>query len=310
MPDFLFFELRMPTLHEMNMLASFLKHIEVERGYSSHTVRSYGDDIRQFLNFYQPEASEVDFSQITHRHIRAWVVFLMSEGISERSINRKLSSLRTFFRYLKNQGAISSNPIVKVVPPKAGKRLPEFVPESDMEKLEADNLFPASFEGIRDNLIILLLYYSGIRLSELVGLSLSSIDTNSQTMKVLGKGNKERVVPLHPDIKPLIQRYIAARQEVVADGCSAFFITCKGKPIYPKLAYRVVNRYLSMVTPLQKRSPHVLRHTFATHLLNQGAELNAIKELLGHSNLLATQVYTHNTFEKLKRNYNQAHPRA
>lgn len=310
MPDFLFFELSMPILHEMNMLASFLKHIEVERGYSLHTVRSYGDDISQFLNFYQPEAGEVDFSKISHRHIRAWVVSLMSEGISERSINRKLSSLRAFFRYLKNQGTINSNPTSKVVPPKTGKRLPEFVPDADMEKLEAGNLFPTSFEGIRDCLIVFLFYYSGIRLSELVGLSLASIDANTQTMKVLGKGNKERIVPLHPDIKPLIQQYMVARLKVAGDGCNTFFVTSKGKPIYPKLVYRIVNHYLSIVTPLQKRSPHVLRHTFATHLLNQGADLNAIKELLGHSNLLATQVYTHNTFEKLKRNYNQAHPRA
>jgi len=292
------------------MLASFLKYLEIERGYSAYTLRSYGDDVRQFMLFCGLDPEKADYPSLTHRHVRAWVSNMISQGITPRSANRKLSSLRSFFKFLIREGVVKTNPLSKVVSPKISKRLPEFVPESDMNKLEPEVLFDNSFEGQRNLLIISLFYMTGMRLSELVGLKTDSISLASDSIRVIGKGNKERLIPIHPDLKPIINKYNDIRKEVDVNSSQSYFLTTKGEPVYPKLVYRVVKHYLSMITPLQKRSPHVLRHTFATHLLNQGADLNAIKELLGHANLSATQVYTHSTFEKLKRNYNQAHPRA
>ena len=292
------------------MLASFLKYLEIERGYSAYTLRSYGDDVRQFVLFCVLDPEKADYSLITHRHIRAWVSNMISQGVTPRSANRKLSSLRSFFKFLIREGVVKTNPLGKVVSPKISKRLPEFVPESDMNKLEPEVLFDNSFEGKRNFLIISLFYMTGMRSSELVGLRTDSLSFASDSIRVVGKGNKERLIPLHPDLKPIINKYNDVRKEVDINNSQSYFLTKKGEPVYPKLVYRVVKHYLSMITPLQKCSPHVLRHTFATHLLNQGADLNAIKELLGHANLSATQVYTHSTFEKLKRNYNQAHPRA
>ncbi|MCB8964567.1 MAG: tyrosine-type recombinase/integrase [Bacteroidales bacterium] len=292
------------------MLTAFLKYLEIERGYSAYTLRSYGDDVRQFMLFCGLNSLSAQYSTITHRHIRAWLSSMMESGITPRSANRKLSSLRLFFKYLMREGCITVNPTAKVVAPKVGKRLPEFVPESDMRKLQSDLLFDDSFEGQRNLLIVSLFYMTGMRLSELIGLTVNSISLESESIRVLGKGSKERIIPIHPDLKPLIARYGNLRKTVNTDGQQAFFLTAKGDPVYPKLVYRVVTHCLSLITPLKKQSPHVLRHTFATHLLNQGADLNAIKELLGHANLSATQIYTHSTFEKLKRSYNQAHPRA
>jgi len=294
----------------MDMLALFLKYLDIEKGYSSHTIRSYGDDLQSFFSFtgINP-ANTGSLEHISHRAIRAWMSSLVSQGLSTRSVNRKLSSLRTFFKYLLRQGVIASNPMKRVVSPKTSKRLPEFVPEADMVKLNTDDLFGDDFEGLRNRLIMTMFYFTGMRLSELVGLTLQSVDVDAMTIKVMGKGSKERIIPIHPELKDLVKEYLEERNKKFSDTVS-FFVTSKGKPVYPKLVYRVVNHYLTLITPLQKRSPHVLRHSFATHLLNKGADLNAIKELLGHSSLLATQVYTHSTFEKLKNNYNQAHPRA
>ena len=292
------------------MLASFLKYLEIERGYSAYTLRSYGDDARQFMLFCGFDPEMADYTSITHRHIRAWVSHLISQGITPRSANRKLSSLRSFFKFLIREGTVKTNPLSKVVSPKVSKRLPEFVPESDMQKFEPEVLFDSSYEGQRNILMISLFYMTGMRLSELVALKTDSISLASDSVKVIGKGSKERLIPIHPDLKPIINKYNEVRTDVDINNSKSYFLTVKGEPVYPKLVYRVVKHYLSMITPLQKRSPHVLRHTFATHLLNHGADLNAIKELLGHANLSATQVYTHSTFEKLKRNYNQAHPRA
>lgn len=294
----------------MNMLASFLKHLEIERGYSAYTLRSYGDDVRQFMLFCGFETEPPNYPSITHRHVRAWVSHLISQGITPRSANRKLSSLRSFFKFLIREGVVKTNPLSKVLSPKISKRLPEFVPDSDMQKFDTEVLFDNSFEGQRNLLIVSLLYMTGMRLSELVGLRVDSVNLASDSIRVIGKGNKERLIPLHPKLRPIIINYNSVRSKVDTKGSKAYFLTVKGEPVYSKLVYRVVKHYLSMITPLQKRSPHVLRHSFATHLLNQGADLNAIKELLGHASLSATQVYTHSTFEKLKRNYNQAHPRA
>lgn len=297
-------------MHSMDMLASFLKYLDIEKGYSSHTIRSYGDDLHAFFSYAGVNPANPDgIEHINHRAIRAWMSSLVSQGLSTRSVNRKLSSLRTFFKYLLRQGVIDNNPMKRVVSPKTSKRLPEFVPEADMAKLNSNDLFGDDFEGLRNRLIITMFYFTGMRLSELVGLTLQTVDVDKMAIKVLGKGSKERIIPIHPELKDLVMEYLEVRNDKFSDAVS-FFVTSKGKPVYPKLVYRVVNHYLTMITPLQKRSPHVLRHSFATHLLNKGAELNAIKELLGHSSLLATQVYTHSTLEKLKNNYNQAHPRA
>jgi len=292
------------------MLAAFLKYLDIERGYSPHTILSYGEDVEQFLVFLHFPPTQEQLKLINHRQIRSWIASLINSGISPRSVNRKLSSLRTFFKYLLKQGVVSTNPVNKVIAPKISKRLPEFVPDNDMAKFDYANLFPDTFEGVRDKLIIFMFYYTGMRLSELVGLQFDSLSIDTLSFRVIGKGNKERIIPIHPDLLPLISKYENVRNSEVNVQCSNLFVTKTGKPVYPKLVYRVVHNYLSLITPLHKKSPHVLRHSFATHLLNNGAELNALKELLGHANLSATQVYTHNTFEKLKRNYKQAHPRA
>jgi len=292
------------------MLAAFLKYLDIERGYSPHTILSYGEDVEQFLVFLHFSPTQEQLKLINHRQIRSWIASLVNSGISPRSVNRKLSSLRTFFKYLLKQGVVSTNPVNKVIAPKISKRLPEFVPDNDMAKFDYANLFPDTFEGVRDKLIIFMFYYTGMRLSELVGLQFDSLSIDTLSFRVTGKGNKERIIPIHPDLLPLISKYENVRNSEVNVQCSNLFVTKTGKPVYSKLVYRVVHNYLSLITPLHKKSPHVLRHSFATHLLNNGAELNALKELLGHANLSATQVYTHNTFEKLKRNYKQAHPRA
>ncbi|HPD96627.1 MAG TPA: tyrosine-type recombinase/integrase [Tenuifilaceae bacterium] len=297
-------------MHSKNMLAAFLKYLDIERGYSPHTILSYGEDVEQFLVFLHFSPTQEQLKLINHRQIRSWIASLVNSGISPRSVNRKLSSLRTFFKYLLKQGVVSTNPVNKVIAPKISKRLPEFVPDNDMAKFDYANLFPDTFEGVRDKLIIFMFYYTGMRLSELVGLQFDSLSIDTLSFRVIGKGNKERIIPIHPDLLPLISKYENVRNSEVNVQCSNLFVTKTGKPVYPKLVYRVVHNYLSLITPLHKKSPHVLRHSFATHLLNNGAELNALKELLGHANLSATQVYTHNTFEKLKRNYKQAHPRA
>jgi len=291
------------------MLTLFLKYLQVEKGYSAHTVRSYGDDVRQFFIFCGVE-TDTNF-QFTARQVRAWLSSIISKGLSARSANRKLSSLRSYFRFLQREGFIKTNPVERVISPKSGKRLPVFVSEKEMKSLLSPDFFTDDYTGFRDETIISLFYFTGLRLSELISLTVNSIDYASQTIKVKGKGNKERIIPLHPEILRLIKSYLDKRDDITKNNTvKSLFLTLQGKPLYPKLVYKIVNRHLSMVTTLEKKSPHVLRHTFATHLLNKGAELNAIKELLGHANLSATQIYTHSSFEKLKKAYNLAHPRA
>ena len=293
------------------MLASFLKYIKVEKGYSAHTVRSYGDDVKQFFSFCGLDPEKDSAVKITHRQVRYWLSSIISQGFTPRSANRKLSSLRTFFRYLQREGLIKTNPLTRIIPPKSGKRLPSFVGETEMKELLNTERFNDDYAGVRDQLILELFYFTGMRLSELVGLTVDKIDFSSLTIKVLGKGNKERILPMHPELSKLISNYLKVREEININKLEkTLFLTEKGKPIYPKLVYRIVRSNLSNLTTLEKKSPHVLRHTFATHLLNHGAELNAIKDLLGHANLSATQVYTHSSFEKLKKVYKQAHPRA
>lgn len=293
------------------MLNSFLTYIKVEKGYSAHTVRSYGDDVVQFLSFCSIDSESGKFDTITHRHIRLWMSSIISNGFTPRSANRKLSSLRSFFRFLIRQGKIKSNPVSRVQPPKSSKHLPNFVGEKEMDFLLEVERYPDNYIGTRDHLILLLFYSTGIRLSELIGLTTNSIDFASSAIKVIGKGNKERIIPIHHELEKVIKQYLIIKEETFVNKLDkSLFLTEKGDPVYPKLINRIVKQYLGQVTTLEQKSPHVLRHTFATHLLNHGAELNALKDLLGHANLSATQIYTHSSFEKLKKVYKQAHPRA
>ncbi len=293
------------------MLTSFLTYIKVEKGYSAHTVRSYGDDVMQFFTFCGIDPEKDNLCLITHRQVRYWLSSIISNGFTPRSANRKLSSLRSFFRYLMREGITKVNPVARIIPPKSAKHLPAFVGEKEMQEVLNLERFSDDFVGVRNQLILLLFYFTGMRLSELVGLTTEKIDFSSSSIKVLGKGNKERIIPMHTEVAKIISDYLIIRETIILNKFEkSLFLTEKGKPIYPKLVYRIVRSNLSDVTTLEKKSPHVLRHTFATHLLNHGAELNAIKDLLGHANLSATQVYTHSSFEKLKKVYKQAHPRA
>jgi integrase/recombinase XerC len=293
------------------MLTDFLKYLQVERNYSVQTVRAYGDDLRQFFSFCAIDPYTSDISTISHRTIRSWLSFLLETGNTARSVNRKLSSLRSFYKYLIKTSVVKVNPLSKVVAPKMTKKLPVFLSQAESNKMLDDIKYSDDFSGIRDLLIVELFYFTGVRVSELTNLKTKDVDLNGLTIKVMGKGAKERIIPMHPELKPLMVDYISQKDELFPLNQTPYLVVTSsgGKP-YTRLLYRIVNKYMTMVTSLEKKSPHVLRHTFATQLLNQGADINAIKELLGHANLSATQVYTHTSIDKLKLAYKQAHPRA
>lgn len=292
----------------MTRIDNFLIYLQAEKRYATHTIKAYKNDLNQFHAFCQDAGHEG--MDLNFKTIRSWVVYLMDSHYSSRSVHRKLTSLSTFCNYLIKEGVLESNPVDKVLKPKLKKRVPAFVEEGKMDLLLNDYDFGEGFSGIRNRLVLDLLYQTGIRRSELIGLKVGSINREGKSMKVMGKRAKERIVPLGDDLLNAIDSYLLLRKEVADKDMDRLILTEKGRAAYDKLIYRIVNNYLAMVTTLDKKSPHVLRHTFATHMLNGGADLNAIKELLGHSNLSATQVYTHNTYKKLKSIYNQAHPRA
>jgi integrase/recombinase XerC len=290
----------------------FIKYLKYERRYSDHTVRAYQKDLGQFLGFLKESGYNNDFSDYkeTEKHIRGWLIKLIEDKVSERTINRKFSTLKTYFRFLVQQGKIKRNPMTKIYLPKISRRLPQFVDEEQMNLLLDENFFKKNFTGVRDRLIIEILYQTGIRLSELINIKDTDLDFSNRQVKILGKRKKERIVPLTDELIKLIRSYLHLRDLRFSNNDNNYLLlTDKGRKLYDKFVYRVVKKYLGTVTTQGKKSPHVLRHTFATHMLNRGAELNAIKELLGHVNLSATQVYTHSTFEKLKKIYKQAHPR-
>jgi len=294
----------------MSYKESYLNYLRYEKRYSVHTIRSYETDLDQFLEFLENSDSG-DIAEIDFRGVRAWIVSLMEKGISGRSVNRKITTLRSFFKFLMREQVIDKNPMDKIVPPKTTKQLPHFVEQDKMETLLDDYEFGDDFNGVRNRLLIDVLYITGMRLAELINLTISSINMNDLSIKVLGKRNKERLIPFNPAYADVFKKYLALRKETFPQiDHDYFFVTNKGARLYEKFVYRVVNRYLRFVTTMDKKSPHILRHTFATHMLNRGADLNAIKEILGHANLSATQIYTHTTFEKLKTIYKQAHPRA
>ncbi|MFT4664934.1 MAG: integrase/recombinase XerC [Polaribacter sp.] len=291
------------------IITTFLKYLEFEKRFSSHTLIAYKGDLEQFKSFISKTYEVSEAKEVTPQHIRSWMVQLMQEGISTRSINRKLSSLKTFLKFLKKRGQLEFNPMAKIIAPKSGKRLPVFVNKDQINQLFDQIDFGEAYDGARNEAIMELLYATGMRSSELIGLKVRDISFESGLLKVKGKGNKERLIPMSRKVEKVLKGYLKAKEEYFPVP-SSLFLTSKGKVLYPKLVYNLVKRYLSAVTTLEQRSPHVMRHTFATHLSDNGADLNAIKELLGHSSLAATQVYTHNSIEKLKKVYEQAHPSA
>lgn len=287
------------------MLDNFIHYLRIEKRYSEHTILAYQKDIEQFLEFGDV-TSLGSLNEVNHHLIRSWIVDMIDGQLQNKSVNRKLSSLRSFYKWLRKEHSITANPLLKINGPKNTKRLPSFAKESELKPDKLNQLFTNDFEGIRDNLIFELFYQTGIRLSELI--NLKEMDVTIETIKVLGKRNKERIIPISKVLQNLIQEYRFLKQKSDLES-NYFFVLINGNKLYSKFVYRKINSYLGEVTNLDKCSPHVLRHTFATHMLNNGAGLEILKDILGHANLSATQVYTHNSFTKLTNIYSQAHPR-
>lgn len=293
------------------MIDSFLKHLQYEKRLSRHTFLAYQTDLHQFAHFLLNSFSVTDLAAADHLMVRSWIVHLVEAHVEPVSVNRKIACLRTFFRFLLAQQRISRDPMARISVLKTRKRLPDFVKEDDMVNLLDNQSFPETFEGHRDRLILEMFYGTGIRLSELIHLREKSIDLRNNTIKVLGKRNKERIIPFAEGLIALLKTYLNSRnREVQNKEHGHLFVRRNGEPCYPALIQKIVKQYLSKFPSIEKRSPHVLRHTYATHLLDKGADLNAVKDLLGHSSLAATQVYTHNSMEKLKKVFEQAHPKA
>ena len=293
------------------MISSFVDHLKFEKRYSAHTIRSYQDDLVSFFGYLKEAFGELALKDIGPAMVRSWLASLKDGGMSSRSLNRKISSLRSYYKYLLRVGEVEQSPMAAIIAPKSGKRLPVFVEQEQMAELFEEVRFPEGWEGLTDRLLLALLYNTGIRLSELIQLKEGQIDGGNRVIKVLGKGNKERVIPVSGALLEAVRDY-QQKKLGLPEGVDreVLLVGKKGRRLYPKYVYRAVQAYLAQVTTIEKRSPHVLRHTFATHLMNEGAELNSVKELLGHASLAATQVYTHNTIEKLKDIYKKAHPKA
>ncbi|RPD49821.1 integrase [Hymenobacter sediminis] len=292
----------------------FFDYLRFERRYSPHTVLSYQTDLRQFAEFLLKTYELPDLTQADHTLIRSWVVELMQKQQDPRTVNRKIATLRSYYKYLLRTGVIQKNPMLRITSPKAAKKLPDFVAEDSLNGLLNSFEFPDTFAGVRDQLVLELLYGTGIRLSELIGIRTDDLSLPGKTVRVTGKGNKQRIVPLNPSLLLVLSRYIEVKQRefgVDSNAGAALLVTDKGEPLYEKFVYRTVKHYLSQITTASgQQHPHVLRHSFATHLLGKGADLNAIKELLGHASLAATQVYTHLSIDKLKSVFEKAHPKA
>ena len=294
-----------------NMVNSFLKYISYEKRYSQHTVTSYQNDLRQFAEYLSDKFNATDLAEADQFMVRSWVLSLMDAGVAARSVNRKIASLRAYYKFMLKREAIGKDPTAKMRLLKTPKELPDFADEKELTiQLDSDS-FKEGFEGNQQRIIMELLYGTGMRLSELLGLKEADINRHERTVKVLGKRNKERIIPLPASLMRIIDDYIADKNCRFGGNPNGFLIVNnKGEVAYPMLIYRTVKDYLNRVSSVERKSPHTLRHTFATHLLNKGADLNAVKDLLGHSSLAATQLYTHNSLERLKAVFDQAHPKA
>nr|WP_321358142.1 tyrosine-type recombinase/integrase [uncultured Draconibacterium sp.] len=293
----------------MSYQESFINFLKYEKRYSLHTVKAYEKDLDRFVEFCTKMVGDFVVKDVDLKLLRSWVVDLMEHDYSPSSVSRMMTAVKSFYNFLLREQVVDINPAINVPLPKIRKKLPHFVEENNLNHLLDDDFFDNGFRGRRDKLIISLFYGTGIRLAELINLKDRDFNTAEYLIKVLGKRNKERIIPYPREINQLFNDYVDIRNDEIVNSSGYLFVTEKGKQIYEKLVYRVVKSNLARVTSLEKKSPHVLRHTYATHLLNNGADLNAVKELLGHANLAATQVYTHTTFEKLQQSYKQAHPR-
>jgi len=290
---------------------SFLQYLEFEKRYSEHTLVAYEKDLNQFADFVIITYQISEIKEVQPLHIRSWMVDLIDRNIKPRSINRKLSALKTFFKFNLKRGELDQNPMSKIQNPKSGKKLPVFVSKEHLEKLFNDVTFPEGFYGVRDKIILRIFYATGIRLSELIRLKEDDFDFERQQLRILGKGNKERLIPFTFQFEKELKDYLNwLKLEFPERAFLEILVNDKGEHVNRAFVTKIVKRYLSYVTTVEKKSPHVLRHSFATHLSDAGADLNAIKDLLGHSSLAATQVYTHNSIEKLRKVYELAHPKA
>jgi integrase/recombinase XerC len=291
----------------------FIDYLKFEKRYSSHTVRAYRDDLEQFFTYLESTFGETTLTAISTPFIRSWLARLKEVKITSKSINRKISSLKSFFKFQLRTGLLEKSPMAGINSPKSGKRLPVYVEEKDMRLLTEYIEFPDNWQGKTDRLLILIFYQTGVRLTELVTLKNSQMDDSAAMMRVLGKGNKERMIPLSASLVEEIRGYQKEKQSLPGrdslESSGTLLVNDQGRALYVKYAYLAVKKWLSKVTTIDKKSPHVLRHSFATHLMNHGADLNSVKELLGHSSLAATQLYTHNSIEKLREVHKKNHPR-
>ena len=294
-----------------NHIREFLDYLKYQKRYSRHTIISYETDLQAFSLFLETQYEETAIKEIKPAFIRTWLASLKELGNTSKTINRKISALKTFFKYQIRNGFLENSPMQVISSPKNAKRLPQFVDKKDIDTLFNYVEFSDDWQGATERLILQIFYNAGIRQAELIGLMQSQVDIHNSTIKVLGKGNKERIIPISTQLRTAIVKYIEfKKQQFPQNEISSLLLNKKGKKLTPRYVYDVVKKYLSMVTTIEKKSPHILRHSFATHLTNNGADINAIKELMGHSSLAATQIYTHNSIEKLKEAFNKAHPKA
>lgn len=292
-------------------LQSFLDYLKFEKRYSIHTISSYHSDLDFFFVFMADQYEVSNIKEVQAPMIRGWLASMREGGHSAKSVNRRISALKSFYRFLQRKGIINAVPTAMIVSPKVSKRLPVYVEMKDMDTLFSHIEFPDNWTGRLERLIFAMFYATGMRLSELTNMKEMQVDISKPQLKILGKGNKERIIPMAADLKMLLTGYLKEKKDVFNGACNEWLLVNeKGKALHPRYVQSVVKKYLQLVTTIEKKSPHVLRHSFATHLMNNGAELNAVKELLGHSSLAATQIYTHNTIEKLKDIHARAHPKA
>lgn len=293
-----------------NVIQKYISYLRYEKNYSLHTEISYSKDLSQFEEYLNQSFEGIALIDVDADIVRQWMASLVESGVTARSVNRKLSSLKSFYRYLLRIGLIKSSPMKRVVGPKSKKTLPSFANDSDLELILDSELDESSFSTIRNHTILEVFYVTGMRRAELINLKLEDVDLSANLMKVTGKRNKQRLIPFADELKSVLESYLVCRDQLEVLNCDNLFVRENGEPMYPMLIYRIIKGYLETISTLDKASPHVLRHSFATNMLNNGAEINAVKELLGHSSLASTEVYTHTSFEELKKIYKKAHPRA